>query len=172
MSDMDEFLDDDNSVYYDPDEDDFIPEGTYPANVVDIFKEEKFLRNGNKADIYKPTYKIDSSVEKYGGLEVRDKGIWRFRNTSGSSKYRGNKGNREYKTMLEKFGIELDTIEKDGRILIKLPELTLDNASNHTLVINVWHESFKSKYSGTLKKIAVARVAHVMKNGKNDEVQA
>ena len=35
---LSEFVDDDDNVYYDPEDDSYIPEGTYPANVIRVDK--------------------------------------------------------------------------------------------------------------------------------------
>ena len=164
LSELAEDVNDDN-VYYDPEDDSYVPEGTYPANVVSVNKQSIVTRYNNKADIFKPVYRIDKSVDRYGGMEVYDKGIWRFKASRGSTKYKGGSGNRDYKDILEKFGIELETVEKKGRMLVKLPELTLKNTSVYPVVINVWHESFKGRYG--MKKVSVARIAHIMKDNKH-----
>ena len=161
---LSEFVDDDDNVYYDPEDDSYIPEGTYPANVIRVDKQSIVTRYNNKADIYKPVYRIDKSVDKFGGMEVYDKGIWRFKSSINSTKYKGGSGNKDYKDILEKFGIELETVEKNGRMLVKLPDLTFENTTVHPVVVNEWHESFKGRYG--MKKVSVARIAHIMRSSK------
>ena len=49
-------------------------------------------------------------------------------------------------------------------LLVKLPDLTFENTSVHPVVVNVWHESFKGRYG--MKKVSVARIAHIMRSSK------
>ena len=169
MGNVDDILDDvlDDDAYYDPDEKTIVPEGSYPAHIVsfDVSREKKTVY-GNPYNIYKPVYRIDKSVDMYGGMNVSDKGIFRFRGkNSNPSKKSNAKGNLPYKNMLDKLGIPLVKVIINGKEVYKLPSVDESQVDGMPVIINVFHDTFKGSYG--MQKTAVAKIAHMWKDGKN-----
>ncbi|MAG27153.1 hypothetical protein CMI47_16575 [Candidatus Pacearchaeota archaeon] len=168
MSSVDDVIDDvlDDDAYYDPDEKIIIPEGSYPAHIISFYvSKEKPTRYGNPYNIYKPVYRIDESVDIYGGMSVSDKGIFRFRGKNNNpSKKSNSKGNLPYKTMLDKLEIPLNKVVVNGKEVYRLPSVDESQVYGKPVIINVYHDTFKGSYG--VQKVAVANIAHAWKDGK------
>ena len=159
---------DDDDVIFDPSEDALIPEGSYPAHIIDISSTIVTTRWGNRADIYKPTYKISNSVRLYGGMEVPENGIWRFRKAkSNTNKPSPPNNNRQFRNAMKALDIEAVPVEVDGRKLFKLPELNHGNTYGKPVIINVYHKTFKGKYG--IRTVAEARLASKWEEGEQLE---
>mgnify|MGYP003139401218 CR=1 FL=1 len=135
------------------DEDDIIVEdGTYPAIVTDLKKQDIITRHNVHADLYKPVYQIAKG--KYKGVSISDKGIWRFRSEP-SNRNKSSRGNIIYKNILDILGIGLESVEVNGQILKRLPQLTLENISGKTVLIDVQEDDYKSSYGKLANKVAL-----------------
>ena len=169
MSSVDDILNDvlDDDAYYDPGEKTIIPEGSYPAHIISFdISREKNTRYGNPYNIYKPEYRIDKSVDIYGGMSIGDKGIFRFRGKNNNPSKKSNaKGNLPYKNMLDKLEIPLTKVSVKGKEVFKLPSIGEDQVIGIPVIINVYHDTFKGIYG--VQKNAVATIAHMWKDGKN-----
>ena len=152
MSDVNDILSsafsDDDDVIFDPSENGLIHKGSYPAHIVGIKSVIRSVREGaGRADIYKPTYKIANSVRLYGGMEVPENGIWRFRKAkSNTNKPSPPNNNRQFRNAMKALDIEAVPVEVDGRKLFKLPELNHGNTYGKPVIINVYHNTFDGKY--------------------------
>ena len=169
MSNVDSILDDvlDDDAYYDPGEKVIIPEGSYPAHIISFYvSKEKPTRYGNPYNIYKPEYRIDKSVDVYGGMTVSDKGIFRFRGKNNNPSKKSNaKGNLPYKNMLDKLEIPLTKVVMGGKEVYKLPSVDESQVIGIPVIINVYHDTFKGNYG--MQKSAVANIAHLWKDGES-----
>ena len=171
MSSVDSILDDvlDDDAYYDPNEKTIIPEGSYPAHIIsfDISREKKTVY-GNPYNIYKPVYRIDKSVDIYGGMSVSDKGIFRFRGKNNNPSKKSNaKGNLPYKNMLDKLEIPIVKVTVKGKEVYKLPSVDEAQVTGIPVIINIYHDTFKGSYG--VQKNAVAKIAHIWKDGERLE---
>ena len=126
---FDEFESNDDDVYYDPDQSSIVPEGTYPAKIVNLKKFNIVTQKGNEATIYKPVYRIDDGVLVASGTLVDDKGVFRYIPPKNKKGIRiSGSGNVEYKRYLDKLDIPLIKEEIEGKTLYKLP--TVSGASS------------------------------------------
>ena len=172
MSDVNDILSsafsDDDDVIFDPSEDALIPEGSYPAHIIDISSTIVTTRWGNRADIYKPTYKISNSVETYGGIELYDNGIWRFRKTKEkTSNPHHSNSNRQFRNTMKALDIEVIPVDINGKKMFKLPELNRGNTHGKPVIINVYHKTFKGKYG--IRTIAEGILSSKWKEGSKIE---
>jgi len=168
MSDVNDVLSsafsDDDDVIFDPSEDELIPEGSYPAHIIDISSTLVTTRWGNRADIYKPTYKISNTVELYGGIELHDDGIWRFRKMKNeTTNPRQSNSNRQFRNAMKTLEVEVIPVDVNGKKMFKLPELNRGNTYGKPVMINVYHKTFKGKYG--IRTIAEARLASKWEEG-------
>ena len=140
-------------AYYEEDQDVKIEDGTYPALIVGLTTSNVITRKGTHADLYKPVYEIAKG--NYKGSKVSDKGIWRFRSNPSKTHNRSNRGNVIYKNVLDILQIGLEEVERDGRTMKRLPELTEKNIVGKTVLVSVQDDDYKSDYGRLLGKVAI-----------------
>lgn len=161
---FDEFESTDDDVYYDPDQSSIVPEGTYPAKIVNLKKFNTVTQKGNEATIYKPVYRIDDGVLVASGTLVDDKGVFRYKPPKNKKGIRiSGSGNVDYKRYLDKLDIPLIKEEIEGKTLYKLPSITVEMVKNVDVVINVKHASWESKKYRKARTVAEARLAYKKK---------
>ena len=149
-------------AYYEEQDDIVIEDGTYPAVVIDMSIQDHIItKKGVHADLYKPKYQIAKG--NYKGKYIIDKGIWRFRSNPSSMHNKSNRGNIAYKHILDIFNIPLESVEVGGRILKRLPKLTLEDISGKRVIISVVVDSYQSNY-GRVSGGKVAMIHSVWKD--------
>ena len=174
MSGVDDLLDnfDDEDVYYDPQMSTLVPEGSYPAKVVDLYSKVINTQRGNKGMLYKPKYRLDDNVRNYPGREVQDTGVWRFFGTKDADGRRITGGsNANYKLFLDKMHIPMEKIEmeEEQRTIIKLPSITKDLILNKSVVISVHHEEWQGTHGRNITPVAtLVRMRTESVNGQNN----
>jgi hypothetical protein len=178
MSQVDELLDnfDDEDVYYDPQMSTLIPEGSYPATIVDLYSKKINTQRGNKGMLYKPKYRLDDTVRNYQNRDVQDSGVWRFFGTKDADGRRITGGsNAGYKKFLDKLHIPMEKIEvgespsDEPRVIIKLPAITKDMILNKSVVISVHHEEWEGTHGRNITPVAtLVRVRNGSLNGQVD----
>tara|TARA_R110000824_G_scaffold2234_6_gene10457 strand:- start:707 stop:1243 length:537 start_codon:yes stop_codon:yes gene_type:complete len=139
-------------AWYVEEDDVVVDNGTYPAVIIDLTKQDIITRKNVHADLYKPTYQIAKG--KYKGVTIGDKGIWRFRSDPSSMHNKSSRGNIIYKGILDMLDIPLESVEVDKRILKRLPELTLERVSGKSVLIDVQEDDYKSNYGRLANKVA------------------
>ena len=139
-------------AYYQEENDITVEDGTYPAIIIDLSKQDIITRKNAHADLYKPTYRIAKG--KYSGCLVTDKGIWRFRSNPSRHHNKSSRGNIIYKNVLDILGIPLETVSVKGMELKRLPELSIDNVEGKPVLINVQDDDYKSSYGRLANKVA------------------
>ena len=156
MSKIDEILDDatPKKAYY---EEEFVEEiqpGTYKAEIVGMRnKLSTIVKGGSECDIYWPRYQIDKEHPQYGGMYIRDSGLFRYKE---SEPHR----NLYYKKFLDKIGIELKKVKEDGRIIYELPPLLDEMIVGKEVMITVHEESWMSNKGR--KKAIVATLTKIL----------
>jgi len=161
---FEDFENTDDDVYFDPDQSSIVPEGTYPATIVNLKKFNTITQKGNEATIYKPVYRIDDGVITASGTLVDDKGVFRYKPPKNKDGIRiSGSGNVEYKRYLDKLEIPLIKEEVEGKTLYKLPSISIDSIKNLEVVINVKHASWESKKYRKSRTVAEARLAYKKK---------
>jgi len=160
-----------DDAFYDPHSGEMIPEGTYPAHIVSLaLKSNIQLKNGSKADIYTPKYRLDKTAGKYADEEVLDGGIFRFKGES-KGRRRGG-GNERYKEFLDFTGIALEEVDVNGRKVIRLPSISEHDVFGAPVFITIYHDSFEGRNGKVTTERA--NIAHAWGDGEkldpNDEV--
>ena len=140
-------------AWYIEEDDIIIEDGTYPAIIIDIKQQDIITKYNVHADLYKPTYQIAKG--KCKGATISDKGIWRFRSEPSKTRNGSKRGNVIYKGILDILNIPLDTVEIEGQILKRLPQLTLDNTKGKKVLIDVQEDDYKSSYGKLASKVAL-----------------
>ena len=156
MSKIDEILDDamPKKAYY---EEEFVEEiqpGTYKAEIVGMrSKLSTIVKGGSECDIYWPRYQIDKEHPQYGGMHIRDSGLFRYKE---SEPHR----NLYYKKFLDKIGIELKKVKENGKIIYELPPLLDEMIVGKEVMITVHEESWMSNKGR--KKAIVATLTKIL----------
>jgi hypothetical protein len=156
MSKIDEILDDatPKKAYY---EEEFVEEiqpGTYKAEIVGMRnKLSTIVKGGSECDIYWPRYQIDKEHPQYGGMYIRDSGLFRYKE---SEPHR----NLYYKKFLDKIGIELKKVKENGKIIYELPPLLDEMIVGKEVMITVHEESWMSNRGR--KKAIVATLTKIL----------
>ena len=156
MSKIDEILDDatPKKAYY---EEEFVEEiqpGTYKAEIVGMRnKLSTIVKGGSECDIYWPRYQIDKEHPQYGGMYIRDSGLFRYKE---SEPHR----NLYYKKFLDKIGIELKKVKENGKIIYELPPLLDEMIFGKEVMITVHEESWMSNKGR--KKAIVATLTKIL----------
>ena len=153
-------------AWYQEDEDIVVEDGTYPATVINLSKQNIITRHNVHADLFKPTYQIAKG--KFKGATISDKGIWRFRSEPSNRRNGSKRGNIIYKSILDILDIQLESVEVDGVILKRLPELTLDNISGKKVLVDVQEDDYKSNYGKLSNKVALLNSKWEDVGGKNN----
>jgi hypothetical protein len=156
MSKIDEILDDatPKKAYY---EEEFVEEiqpGTYKAKIIGMRnKLSTIVKGGSECDIYWPRYQIDKEHPQYGGMHIRDSGLFRYKE---SEPHR----NLYYKKFLDKIGIELKKVKENGKIIYELPPLLDEMIFGKEVMITVHEESWMSNKG--IKKAIVATLTKIL----------
>jgi hypothetical protein len=141
-------------AYY---EEEFVEEiqpGTYKAEIVGLrSKLSTKVKSGAECDIYWPRYQIDTEHPEYGGMYVRDNGLFRYKECEPHR-------NVYYKKFLDKLGIELTKVKEQGKVVYELPPLLDEMIINKEVMINVHEESWMSKTGR--KKAIVATLTRTL----------
>ena len=141
-------------AYY---EEEFVEEiqpGTYKAEIVGLrSKLSTKVKSGAECDIYWPRYQIDTEHPEYGGMYVRDNGLFRYKECEPHR-------NVFYKKFLDKLGIELTKVKEQGKVVYELPPLLDEMIINKEVMINVHEESWMSKTGR--KKAIVATLTRTL----------
>ena len=153
-------------AYYEDEYDIIVEDGTYPATIIDLTKQNIITRHNVHADLFKPTYQIAKG--KCKGATISDKGIWRFRSEPSSRRNSSKRGNVIYKNILDILDIQLESVEVDGKILKRLPELTLENISGKKVLIDVQEDDYKSSYGKLSNKVALLNSKWEHAGGKDN----
>lgn len=161
---------------YDPAKDPMAPiaEGVFPAHIVGCsIDTDRIIKGTSLADIYNPMYRIaeaaadrtyylidadgkgiEVSGEEYVGREVKGSGIFRFKNPSGDSRFRGLKdnagGNFRYMEFTDFIGVKPEKRMVDGKATFRLRALTEDDLLGKPLYISVFESTWTSKKTATL----------------------
>jgi len=161
---FDEFESEDDGVYFDPTQSSIVPEGTYPAKIINLKSFKITTRRGNDATVFKPVYRIEDDVISAGGALVEDKGIFRYVPPKNSDGLRvSGSGNSDYKKFLDKMEIPLIKEDFEGKTLYKLPTLTTEMIKGTDVVVNIKHASWESKKYGNTRTVPEARLAYKKK---------
>ena len=175
MSNVDDLLDnfEDEDVYYDPQMSTLVPEGSYPAKIVDLYSKRINTQRGNRALLYKPKYRLDDAVRNYSGRDVQDAGICRFFGTKDENGRRITGGsNANYKRFLDKLHIPMEKVDVDDtppRTIIKLPAITKDMILNKSVVISIHHEEWQGTHGRNITPVAtLVRVRNGGVNGQEN----
>jgi hypothetical protein len=156
MSKIDEILEDatPKKAYY---EEEFVEEiqpGTYKAKIIGMRnKLSTIVKGGSECDIYWPRYQIDKEHPQYGGMHIRDSGLFRYKE---SEPHR----NLYYKKFLDKIGIELKKVKENGKIIYELPPLLDEMIFGKEVMITVHEESWMSNKGR--KKAIVATLTKIL----------
>jgi hypothetical protein len=156
MSKIDEILGDatPKKAYYEEEYVEELQPGTYKAKIIGMrSKLSTIVKSGAECDIYWPRYQVDKEHPQYGGLYVRDSGLFRYKE---SEPHR----NRYYKKFLDKIGIELKKVKEDGKIIYELPPLLDDMIVGKEVMITVHEESWMSNKGR--KKATVATLTKIL----------
>ena len=159
MSKIDEILGDatPKKAYYEEELVEEIQPGTYKAEIIGMrSKLSTIVKSGSECDIHWPRYQIDKEHPQYGGMYVRDSGLFRYKE---SEPHR----NRYYIKFLDKIGIELKKVKEDGKIIYELPPLLDEMIVGKEVMITVHEESWMS--NNGRKKAIVATLTKVL-NGE------
>mgnify|MGYP001386210372 CR=1 FL=1 len=156
-----------DNAYFDPNADELISEGTYPAHIVRLnIRSDISLKNGGSADVYVPTYRLAESAGKFSGEEVDDNGIFRFKGKQRKRSKGG--GNVAYKEMLDAVGIPMRETEISGKKVIDLPPVNEHDIFGTPVFVNVFHDTFEGR-SGQVT-VERARIAHAWGDGDKLDV--
>jgi hypothetical protein len=124
--------------YYVEDSSSKITEGTYRAKVVALkTKHNVKTKTGVYCDIYWMRYSIDAEHPEFGGTEIRDSGLFRFKGNE-------TQRNRFYKKFLETIGLPFKKIKQDGKIYYELPPLLDENVVGKIVQINIYENKWES----------------------------
>jgi hypothetical protein len=153
MADIDDILSQssDGGAYYIPSDDDYeqVAEGTYPAHITDlnIVNDITIRKTGNKADIYKPVYKIAEESGNHVGRVVKSGGIFRHKSTPPGSgdKRDSTVGNRSYKQFLDvcKVPIKEHKDPNSGESSFSLPAVAREDIYGYPVMIRVRHKQYE-----------------------------
>ena len=156
MSKIDEILEDatPKKAYYEEEYVEEIQPGTYKAEIIGMRnKLSTIVKGGSECDIYWPRYQIDKEHPQCGGMYIRDSGLFRYKE---SEPHR----NIYYKKFLDKIGIELKKVKKDGKIIYELPPLLDEMIVGKEVMITVHEESWMSNKGR--KKAIVATLTKIL----------
>lgn len=152
MADIDDILSQSSGggAYYIPSDSDYeqVVEGVYPAHItdLDIVNDITIRKTGNKADIYKPVYKIAEEAGNHVGRVVKSGGIFRFKGEPPSSgdKRESTSGNRSYKQFLEICNVPLEENKdpNNGEISYSLPTVTKEDIYGYPVMVRVRHKEY------------------------------
>lgn len=141
-------------AYYEEEVVEQIRPGTYNAKIVGLrSKLSTKVKSGAECDIYWPRYQIDEEHPEFGGMYVRDNGLFRYKECEPHR-------NVFYKKFLDKLGIELTKVKEQGKVVYELPPLLDEMIINKEVMINVHEESWMSKNGRT--KAIVATLTRVL----------
>lgn len=160
-----------------------IPQGVYPAHIVDMNVKENIdiksrTESGVKhqCDIYEFTYEIapeaaseeykinDTEVVKgqaFVGKTVKGKGVFKFKSVPKDKVgYKPNAGgNGGFKKFLDSIGIELETKEiedsRGARTVLVLPDLTIADVKGKPALVTVTHREWEGKEGKTMVSVEV-----------------
>ena len=156
MSKIDEILEDatPKKAYYEEEYVEEIQPGTYKAKIIGMRnKLSTIVKGGSECDIYWPRYQIDKEHPQYGGMHIRDSGLFRYKE---SEPHR----NLYYKKFLDKIGIELKKVKENGKIIYELPPLLDEMIVGKEVMITVQEESWMSNRGR--KKAIVATLTKIL----------
>ena len=111
------------------------------------------VKSGSECDIYWPRYQIDKEHPQYGGMYVRDSGLFRYKEAEPHR-------NRYYKKFLDKIGIELKKVKETGKVIYELPPLLDEMIVGKEVMITVHEESWMSNKGR--KKAIVATLTKIL----------
>ena len=141
-------------AYYEEEVVEQIQPGTYNAKIVGLrSKLSTKVKSGAECDIYWPRYQIDEEHPEFGGMYVRDNGLFRYKECEPHR-------NVFYKKFLDKLGIELTKVKEQGKVVYELPPLLDEMIINKEVMINVHEESWMSKTGR--KKAIVATLTRTL----------
>lgn len=154
-------------------------QGVFPAHIVGCSIDvDRVIKGTSLADIYNPIYRIaeaaadrtyylaeevkdkdgnltgevtetEVSGERYVGREVKGSGIFRFKNPSGDSRFRGLKdntgGNFRYMEFTEFIGIKPERQVVGGKAKFRLRALAEEDLLGKALYISVFESTWTSK---------------------------
>ena len=125
-------------AYYEEELVEEIQPGPYKAKVVGLrSKLSTKVKSGAECDIYWPRYQIDEDHPQFGNMQVRDNGLFRYKECEPHR-------NVYYKKFLDKLGIELKKVKEHGKVVYELPPLLDDMIVNKEVMITVHEESWMS----------------------------
>ena len=125
-------------AYYEEELVEEIQPGTYKAKIVGLrSKLSTKVKSGAECDIYWPRYQIDEDHPQFGNMQVRDNGLFRYKECEPHR-------NVYYKKFLDKLGIELKKVKEQGKVVYELPPLLDDMIVNKEVMITVHEESWMS----------------------------
>jgi len=162
----------DGGAYYVPSDNDYeqVVEGVYPAHITDlnIVNDITIRKTGNKADIYKPVYKIAEEAGSHVGRVVKSNGIFRFKGAPPGSgdKRESTSGNRSYKQFLDvcKVPLEEHKDPNNGESSYSLPAVTREDIYGYPVMIRVRHKQYE--LNGELRTAVEASLLYSWGDGK------
>lgn len=129
-----------------------IQPGTYKATIHSLSVKQSYTtKKGHLCDIYWVKYKIDDDHPEFGGVIIRDRGQFRYKESNHSA-------NLYYKQYLDKLNIPLEKVRVGTKMRYELPPILLETIKGRPVLIEVYQDEWSG--SRGVRKEMIAKLKH------------